>query len=267
MSLVTSLPFGNEHLRKNMTQSKLILLAEDNLVNQKVAVRILEKLGHRVEAVGNGSEAVAALTSTSYDLVFMDCQMPEMDGYEATAEIRRREGTTKHTTIVAMTAHAMKGDRERCLAAGMDDYISKPVRPVDLASLLERIFACPDELSENGSSAEALSAPVDMEHIHDVMGDELSEILDLYLTGTTENLEKLTTAIQTNNIHDVDSLAHNCAGTSATCGMVAVVPAFRALEQAAREGCLDDAPVLLAEAKKQFERICAFLKTELNTQL
>ena len=248
-----------------MTQSKLILLAEDNIVNQKVALGLLEKLGHRVAAVANGREAVEALTGISYDLVLMDCQMPEMDGYEATAEIRRREGTRKHTMIVAMTAHAMKGDREKCLAAGMDDYISKPVRPQDLADLLERIFALPAAYSQTEVAAEALPAPVDMEHIYDVMVDEQSEILVLYLTGTTENLKKLACAIETNNIHEVESLAHNCAGTSATCGMVAVVPAFRALEKAAREGCLDNAPALLDEAKKQFERICSFFKTEFDT--
>ena len=247
-----------------MIQNKLILLAENSIVNREAAVRLLEKLGHRVQAVANGREAVEALTRISYDLVFMDCQMPEMDGYETAAEIRRCEGTTKHTMIVAMTAPGMKGDREKCLAAGMDDCISKPVEYRDLEGMLERIFGLPTELTQNDSSSAALTAPVDMEHIYDIMGDELSEILDLYLTGTTENLEKLGSAIQANNTDEVDSLAHNCAGTSATCGMVAVVPAFRALEKAAREGCLDHAPALLAEAREQFARIRSFLKTELK---
>jgi len=243
-------------------QTKLILLAEDNIVNQKVATRQLEKLGYRVEAVGNGREAVGALTRTLYDLVLMDCQMPEMDGYEATAEIRQREGAARHTTIVAMTAHAMKGDREKCLAAGMDDYISKPVKPQDLAALLERIFAGPTERAQDDQPADASPPPVDLEHLHKVMGEDVSEIIDLYLTGTTQNLQKLASAIQASNIREVQSLAHESAGTSATCGMFGAVPAFRAIENAAREGSLKTVPALLDEARKQFERICAFLKTE-----
>lgn len=114
-----------------------LLLAEDNPVNQKVACKMLEKLGYRVDVAGNGQEAVAAHERSRYPLIFMDCQMPEVDGFEATALIRKMEGRSAHTPIVAMTANAMQGDRERCLEAGMDDYIAKPVRSKDLQTVLE----------------------------------------------------------------------------------------------------------------------------------
>ena len=115
-----------------------VLLVEDNLVNQLVAKRLLEKAGTNVEIAANGLEAVAAVERKHYDLVFMDIQMPEMDGYQATAEIRRRQGRARHTPIIALTAHAMPEDRQRCLAAGMDDYLSKPVAPEDLQGALRR---------------------------------------------------------------------------------------------------------------------------------
>jgi CheY-like chemotaxis protein len=116
-----------------------ILLVEDNAVNQVLAVRLLEKRGHAVAVAGNGKEALAVLEKQSFDVVFMDVQMPEMDGFEATAAIRKKEKTSgNHLPVVAMTAHAMVGDKERCLEAGMDDYITKPIRGERLSEVLKR---------------------------------------------------------------------------------------------------------------------------------
>ena len=120
------------------TSEMNILLAEDNPVNQMLAVRLLEKIGYRVDVVENGLDAVDRVRRRRYDLVLMDCQMPEMDGYQATAEIRRLEAGKRHTNIVAVTANAMLGDREKCLKAGMDDYLSKPIQLAQLKSVLDR---------------------------------------------------------------------------------------------------------------------------------
>jgi CheY-like chemotaxis protein len=115
-----------------------VLVAEDNLVNQRVAVKMLERLGCQVDVVADGSQAVRRIALVPYDLVLMDCQMPVMDGYEATAAIRRATHVRATVPIVAMTAHALQGDRERCIAAGMNDYISKPVQPSDLKTVIEK---------------------------------------------------------------------------------------------------------------------------------
>ncbi len=120
-----------------------VLVVEDNPVNQRMAVRMLEKMGCRVDVAANGAEALKKAAQSLYDLIFMDCQMPEMDGYEATAEIRRCEGHSKHTLIIAMTAHTMQGDREKCLQAGMDDFLPKPVKKETLSEILQKWAARP----------------------------------------------------------------------------------------------------------------------------
>jgi two-component system, sensor histidine kinase and response regulator len=129
-------------------------LAEDNMVNQRLVTRLLEKQGHRVVVVNNGHEALAALERDGFDLVLMDVQMPELDGFEATARIRAREQDTgRHIPIIAMTAHALKGDRERCLAAGMDSYLSKPIQPPELLAVIESLTAVPVVAELNGPSS------------------------------------------------------------------------------------------------------------------
>jgi CheY-like chemotaxis protein len=151
---VTAGPPQPPVLKPAERESSRVLLAEDNEINQRITLRLLQKLGLSADAVVNGREAVEAMAKKSYDLILMDCQMPVMDGFEATAVIRNREGSERHTPICALTANAMAGDRERCLAGGMDDYISKPVSLDKLQVAIERwIHGRASESTEAASGA------------------------------------------------------------------------------------------------------------------
>src|SRR5205085_5380201 len=188
-------PYGAE--RPDQGRGR-VLVVEDNAVNQRVAVRMLEKRGYRADAVANGREAVDALAQIPYDLVLMDCQMPEMDGYAATAEIRRRERAqgvaARRTPIVAMTAHALEGDAEKCLAAGMDDYIAKPVT----VQRLEAVVARWRPQTGPGAPDEVVDASV-LAALRDLQGegqpDLLAELIAIYLRDTTPRLAALHEAV------------------------------------------------------------------------
>ena len=152
---------GVVHLaeRRVDANAALVLVVEDSPVNRLVAMHVLERCGFRAHVVNDGREALQALSTQSYDAVLMDCQMPDIDGYEATKELRRRENGSRHTPVIAMTAHAMTGDRERCLAAGMDDYITKPVRSQTLAEVLRRWIDGAAEAPEEASEEAPTGAP------------------------------------------------------------------------------------------------------------
>jgi signal transduction histidine kinase/two-component SAPR family response regulator/HPt (histidine-containing phosphotransfer) domain-containing protein len=254
-----------------------ILLCDDNAINQKVAARILQQLGYEPDLATNGREALDALNRKPYDLIFMDVMMPEMDGLEVTRAIRKFQQEGGHANfdsriiIVAMTAQAMQGDREKCLAAGMDDYLAKPVRPSDVRTVIERWSpqlnqpaAAPPAVPPAAAvvSPAAEESPVETDRLLDLGGgspESLRELVELYFQQTTEQLEQLETAVRANQPEAVRHVAHSCAGASATLGMKRLVPLLRELERQGKAGQLTNAEQLCADVAREFNRTRDFL--------
>jgi two-component system, sensor histidine kinase and response regulator len=219
-----------------------VLLAEDNQVNQLVATRILEKLGNRVTVVSNGREALAAAQSDKFDLIAMDVQMPEMDGLEATRAIRAWEKTTgRHTPIVALTAHAMKGDRERCLAAGMDGYTSKPIRIKELQEEIAQLIRLP--LSSQGatSSINQEEGVIDQQAVlAGVDGNMavLRELVRLFLADYPQRLAEIKDAIRRGDAGALRRAAHTLQGSIGNFAAEKAFAAAQRMESIARNGDL-----------------------------
>ena len=247
--------------------ARRILLAEDGAINQQVAVRLLEERGHSVVVVDNGRaavEQVAAQASASsaeppFDVVLMDVQMPEMDGLEATAAIRRSEAQTGgHVPIIAMTAHAMKGDRDRFLAAGMDGYVAKPVRPHELYAAVEG----------GGPDAEAgLLAPVDVPFewdaaLENVGGDEamLRELAEMFFTECPKLMQQIREHIASADGPELRRAAHTLKGSAHVFGASASAEAAHRLEEIGREEAFADAEEALALLEDEVARLLPALR-------
>jgi two-component system, sensor histidine kinase and response regulator len=244
-----------------------VLVVEDNLVNQKVAVALLEQLGYSVEVARDGIDALDALARRRYDVVLMDCQMPRMDGYEATAEIRRREGD-HHTPIVAMTASAMASDRERCLAVGMDDYVAKPVRREALASVLHR-WAPPaagetaEPEDDMDTTDEAPDDRVDEEMLAEILelmaSGAAPPLVDLFLQETTTRIDGLRVALATGDVAEAGRVAHSLKGATASFGARRLSNLGAAAEVAAAEGDLEAITRLVPAIQAEFLAFCDIL--------
>jgi len=250
------LPAATEPERVDHIAPLHILLAEDGLVNQKVAVSLLEQRGHQVVVANNGEEAVAALGRQSFDVVLMDVQMPTMDGFEATARIREKEaGSGRHIPIIAMTAHAMKGDRERCLAAGMDGYIAKPIRAKELYAVVEGMAA--DAVGPQPQGPEITRAEtIDRDQVLEYTGgnaETLNALVALFAQECPKLMGKMREAITQGAAAELQQAAHTLKGSIQVFGVKRPAEAALRLETMGRNGNLAGAEQAWSALQRETE--------------
>lgn len=248
-----------------------ILLAEDNAVNQKVALAMLGRMGYRADVAGNGLEAIEALRRQGYDVVLMDVQMPEMGGLEAARQICEEWPQGKRPRLIAMTAGAMEGDREKCLEAGMDDYISKPVKMEALQAGLERCVRVSEGGAGEGGSdqvfppaaVQPVNPSVDLkvlvslreELYEEGEPDALTEMIDLFLRCTPPLLESLREAAVRGSAQEVRYAAHSLKGSCGNFGILGMAKLCSELEAKARAGELQGTAELVAQLEEEFVRV------------
>jgi CheY-like chemotaxis protein/HPt (histidine-containing phosphotransfer) domain-containing protein len=254
-------PLVTRHSLREASRKLKILVAEDNAVNQKVILRVLEKMGHSAVLARTGKEAAAMASAQKFDLAFMDVQMPEMDGLAATAAIRESEKNSgTHLPIFAMTAHAMKGDRERCLEAGMDGYITKPVRFSDIEQTLQGLAEPRPPVEE-----QPLHKPGSWnktEALDRIGGDEelLRDLCLIFLEESPRLLEVLRLAIREGDTDAVMRAAHSLKGETGYLGASGATHSARQLEEMARLKDLSQAPKLFADLERELAGLCISLK-------
>ncbi len=249
---------------KRATSSLRILLAEDNAVNQKVALRLLDQLGYRADVVSDGLEALEALERQPYDLVLMDVQMPELDGLDASRRIRERWPADVRPRIIAMTANAMAEDREACFAAGMDDYVAKPIRPNELAMALSRARPLADTGTPRAEGAAVTLDASAVESLRDLGGNEfVAEVIDTFLSDAPALVATLRTTYDQRHADGLRRAAHTLKSNGQTFGAGRFSKLCRELELRARSDELDGAAELVDRIEREYaalERTLAALR-------
>jgi CheY-like chemotaxis protein/HPt (histidine-containing phosphotransfer) domain-containing protein len=247
-----------------------ILLAEDNAVNQIVAMRLLEKNGHKVTVAENGRVALQALEKSTFDLILMDVQMPEMSGWEATRAIRLKEQSTgAHIPIVAMTAHAMKGDEERCLEAGMDAYLTKPVRSAELLAMIERLANSSADMEVNMKErsanypAEIIDFGAALERLD---GDRelFDELAQMFKEGCPKMLAESRRAVAAGDSKALEHEAHTLKGSSANLSASVVSEKASEIEVLARLGKMEEAKQQIEVLEKEIDRLVLALDSHVK---
>ena len=262
-----------------------ILLAEDNATNQKLALRILARMGYQADVASNGLEVLEALQRQPYDVVLMDVQMPELDGLETTRRLRTELAQTQQPQVIAMTANAMQGDRELCLAAGMDDYVSKPIRVEELVRALAASspLAASPENDVKQPVAEALGPGLDppyrrareprpesavldpqaLQRLLSTVGGEfayLAELIDSFLADAPQLLAELEQCAQAGDAAGVRRIAHSLKSNGADLGAIAFTEQCKELEDLAKTGALDDAAARVARLQAEYRSVEAALR-------
>jgi two-component system sensor histidine kinase/response regulator len=240
-----------------------ILVAEDNVVNQQVAVGVLAALGHHADVVANGIEAIEAAGRVPYAAILMDCQMPEMDGYKAAQEIRRREGSARHTPVIALTADILKDARAKSLSAGMDDYVTKPLKQEQLAAALARWLPSAAALkSQTGAADPRPEGAVDREVLDGLRNVEragtpglVKKVTDLFLEETPRQLADLRESAQRGDCARLAKLAHTLRGSAANLGAREMVRVCGELEALGQDGDISIVPSLVADLESQFASV------------
>jgi two-component system, sensor histidine kinase and response regulator len=264
VTISKSSPSPSGHAAPAFRTNGMVLLAEDNPALRELALRQLKKLGLSAHAVSTGKEAIEAVSKKPYSLVLMDCQMPEMDGFEATKLMREKEKRSgQHTPIIAMTASAMHGDRETCIAAGMDDYVSKPVSIETLHKILERWIPAEKapEKREAPAAVAISESPIDFARLSEIYGDEeVNEILQLFVPEADRLLETAIEAIRSQDTRSLQSTAHQLKGLTASVAAAEMAEASLRLEAAAKQGDWEAAEVQQKSLRASYEKVLKFVE-------
>jgi len=238
-----------------------LLVADDNPVNQQVALRMLEKLGCKADIAVNGEEAVDMHADAGYDLILMDCEMPKLDGFQATERIRAAEGAARHTPIIALTACTAQGEREQCLSAGMDDFLSKPIRPQILRDMLARWLP---QLSATEDSAHVSACTDELESVREMFGADFAELVALYQNDSPPRLAKLRELYATKDIVTLAKTAHALSGSSASIGASGLSALAKELELRAKTGAVQDFDQRMTAIEQEYRRISQKLQAMLG---
>ncbi len=244
-----------------------VLLAEDNPVNQKVALRMLMKLGFEAEVAKNGVEALAALEQTQFDVILMDVMMPELDGLETTKRIIANWPPEKRPRIIALTANAMRGDREACLKAGMDDYLAKPLRVDELNEVLERCHRIGGDGVDQGDESDLAITINVLEELNEMLGgddpDFLVGLVNEFLADSVNLMDRIREAVRSKDASGLQQGAHTLKSSAAMFGADEMAGTCKVLERIGLQGRLDQAPALLAKLEDLFARV----QTDLQKQV